>query len=381
MRQLITLLLLTLTLIPAAYSFNDNKRVIDIYQEQLEKLRLSHAKLERLTQQQADKVALIQRLIADYQNALETTTQGIKDQYLAQLEQHQAGIKTSTQQMTDKYQALLEQYRAELKTATQQIKDKYQAQLQQLTAEHADTQAAYRKKLEVTADLTEHYYLSARKTDHQIKSLLTELGQSAEQILKLTQVISTLQQDMLDLRQQLLAQQQQDTLALQQEMSALRQQLLAQQQQEMSALRQEIEHNRDVMRGQTIRTFNGHTSHVFSVAFSPKGDYALSGSQDKTLKLWDVSTGQLVRTLSGHTNRVYSVAFSPNGRYALSGSYDYTLKLWDVSTGQLVRTLSGHTNYVRSVAFSPKGDYALSGSDDNTLKLWAVLAGSSDSVE
>jgi WD40 repeat protein len=76
-----------------------------------------------------------------------------------------------------------------------------------------------------------------------------------------------------------------------------------------------------------------------------------------------------------------SVAFSPTGDYALSGSGDKTLKLWDVSTGQLIRTFSGHTNVVWSVAFSPSGDYALSGSADNTMKLWAVLAGPAKSAE
>ena len=100
------------------------------------------------------------------------------------------------------------------------------------------------------------------------------------------------------------------------------------------------------------------------------GRYALSGSWDNTLKLWDVNTGSEIRTFTGHSDRVLSVAFSPDGRYALSGSWDNTLKLWDVHTGRAIRTFTGHSYWVKSVAFSPDGRYALSGSLDNTLKLW-----------
>ena len=99
----------------------------------------------------------------------------------------------------------------------------------------------------------------------------------------------------------------------------------------------------------------GHTAFVSSVAFSPDGRYALSGSGDSTLKLWEVSTGREVRTFSGHAMTVRSVAFSPDGRYALSGSLDKTLKLWEVSTGREVRSFSGYPGVVSSVAFSPDG--------------------------
>ncbi|MDM8562724.1 PKD domain-containing protein, partial [Candidatus Marithioploca araucensis] len=119
-----------------------------------------------------------------------------------------------------------------------------------------------------------------------------------------------------------------------------------------------------------IRTFAGHTSSVYSVVFSPDGRYALSGSSDDTLKLWDVNTGAEIRTFAGHTSSVYSVVFSPDGRYALSGSSDDTLKLWDVNTGAEIRTFAGHTYWINSVAFSPDGSYAFSGSYDRTLKMW-----------
>ncbi|HKZ56124.1 MAG TPA: hypothetical protein VJ024_00310 [Thermodesulfovibrionales bacterium] len=80
-----------------------------------------------------------------------------------------------------------------------------------------------------------------------------------------------------------------------------------------------------------IRTFSGHNSGVNSVSFSPDGKYALSGSSDKTLKLWVIETGREIRTFSGHNGGVNSVSFSPDGKYALSGSWDKTLKLWDMA--------------------------------------------------
>ena len=131
----------------------------------------------------------------------------------------------------------------------------------------------------------------------------------------------------------------------------------------------------DVATGRELRTFKGHTDLVHSVAFSPDRKLALSGSRDTTLKLWDVATGRELRTFSGHTNEVMSVAFSPDGNLALSGSADKTLKLWELATGRELRTLRGHTELVSSVAFSPDGKLALSGSADRTLKLWDVATG------
>jgi len=64
----------------------------------------------------------------------------------------------------------------------------------------------------------------------------------------------------------------------------------------------------------------------------------------------------------GHAGKVKSVTFSPDGRYALSGSEDHTIKLWEVSTGKEIRTFKGLSQYVHSVAFSPNGEYILSGS-------------------
>jgi WD40 repeat protein len=67
---------------------------------------------------------------------------------------------------------------------------------------------------------------------------------------------------------------------------------------------------------------------VRSVFLTRDGHYALSGSNDKTLRLWQVASGRCLRTFEGHTHSVSSVFLCPDGRYALSGSWDNTLKLW-----------------------------------------------------
>ncbi|PCJ83376.1 MAG: hypothetical protein COA57_11395 [Flavobacteriales bacterium] len=94
-----------------------------------------------------------------------------------------------------------------------------------------------------------------------------------------------------------------------------------------------------------MRTFIGHTEVINSVCFSPDGKYALSGSLDKTLKLWEVATGEEIRTFSGHTKRVTCVDFSTDGKYALSGSMDSTLILWDVETGEKQEFLQTTTRW------------------------------------
>jgi WD40 repeat protein/serine/threonine protein kinase len=131
----------------------------------------------------------------------------------------------------------------------------------------------------------------------------------------------------------------------------------------------------EVSAGRLLRTFEGHADCVRSVCLSPDGCLALSGSSDKTLKLWEVSAGRLLRTFNGHTHSVRSVCLSADARLALSGSEDKTLKLWEVSEGRLLRTFEGHADCVRSVCLSGDGSLALSGSSDKTLKLWEVSTG------
>ena len=81
-----------------------------------------------------------------------------------------------------------------------------------------------------------------------------------------------------------------------------------------------------------LSTWKGHSSSVRSVAAFPSGDRVVSGSEDKTLKLWDASTGECLATWEVHSNGVNSVAVFPAGDRVVSGSHDKTLKLWGAAS-------------------------------------------------
>jgi WD40 repeat protein len=115
-----------------------------------------------------------------------------------------------------------------------------------------------------------------------------------------------------------------------------------------------------------------HDDSVTSVHFSPDGRTVLTGSNDKTARLWEVETGRELRVLRGHEDGVTSVAFSPDGRTVLTGSKDKTARLWDVATGKEVGVLGGHDTWVRSVAFSPDGHTLVIALWDETARLWDV---------
>jgi hypothetical protein len=80
----------------------------------------------------------------------------------------------------------------------------------------------------------------------------------------------------------------------------------------------------------------------------------------------------LIQTLAGHSDLVLAVAFSPDSKQIVSGSYDKTIKLWDATTGDLQKTLAGHSHSVWAVVFLPDSKRIASGSDDKTIKLWDV---------
>ena len=63
----------------------------------------------------------------------------------------------------------------------------------------------------------------------------------------------------------------------------------------------------------------------------------------------------LLRTLEGHSDKVWSVSVTPDGRRAVSGSGDKTLRVWDLESGRCLRTLTGHSVWVTSVSVTPDG--------------------------
>jgi WD40 repeat protein len=139
----------------------------------------------------------------------------------------------------------------------------------------------------------------------------------------------------------------------------------------------------EIATGKELRLFEGHGSALWGVAFTPAGRQALvgggrdfheggEGPPSSVLRVWDVENGREVRRLEGHRDGVRSVAISPDGRRALTGSLDGTLRLWDLATGRELHCFEGHTGGVECVAFSPDGRGAASASFDKTVRLWKV---------
>jgi eukaryotic-like serine/threonine-protein kinase len=169
-----------------------------------------------------------------------------------------------------------------------------------------------------------------------------------------------------------------------------------------------------------------HGGAVQAVAFSPDGQFVLTGSDDKTARLWRFATRQPVGEPLLHPHKVESVAFSHDGktaftvgrygndihcwefhdstrptgeqglvrgrmkltghqggvwslavtpRYVLSGSADRTARFWNASTGKSIGAPLQHQELVRDVAFGPDGRTALTGSFDNTARRWHAPSG------
>ena len=117
------------------------------------------------------------------------------------------------------------------------------------------------------------------------------------------------------------------------------------------------------------------------MAVTPDGRFAVSASEDITLKVWYAGTWRAARTLEvewhteGPTEAVNDVAVTPDGCFAVSASDDWRLYVWELGTGQAIRILKGHTETVTSVAVTPDGRFAVSASGDKTLKVWDLATG------
>lgn len=129
-----------------------------------------------------------------------------------------------------------------------------------------------------------------------------------------------------------------------------------------------------------IDSNSGETYHlnnaINSVALSPNGLYALSGSSDQSAYLWDTKTGQVIYKFQHHA-RVVMVALDPKGRYAFTADSKKSAIIWDLTTGRQVSVLdiTGRQQIFTTAKFSNDGEMLITGSPNQKLSLWRVNTG------
>ncbi|KAI0060239.1 WD40 repeat-like protein, partial [Artomyces pyxidatus] len=128
-------------------------------------------------------------------------------------------------------------------------------------------------------------------------------------------------------------------------------------------------------------SLKGHSNPVTALSFSHSRSHILSGSQDKTLKLWNCEIGNAV-SLKGHSNPVTALSFSHSRSYILSGSRDKTLKLWNCETGNVIQTFTGSNLKfeITALAFSSDDLYIVSAAGrayrERGITVWDTITGS-----
>ena len=129
-----------------------------------------------------------------------------------------------------------------------------------------------------------------------------------------------------------------------------------------------------------VRLFTGHTAaNVNCVEWHPNCNYIITGSDDKTARLWDIQSGRTVRLLDGCGAGINTVKVSPGGQYAAASDYNGVVHVWDLGMGkkitELRSQLSSHKQdavMVHALSFSPCGTALATGGDDSCVRLWDV---------
>ena len=120
---------------------------------------------------------------------------------------------------------------------------------------------------------------------------------------------------------------------------------------------------------------HGHEKSALSITFSGDEKYVVSGSRDRTIKVWNAQNGNLMHSYKKHTGNIYDIEFHPDSRYFASASEDKTIRLWDIEQGKVIKTYTGHDGAVLDVDFSPDGYFMYSAGMDGVVYVWDVSTG------
>jgi len=120
------------------------------------------------------------------------------------------------------------------------------------------------------------------------------------------------------------------------------------------------------------RVISGHLGWVRSIAFDPANEWFVTGSADRTIKVWDLASGQLRLTLTGHIEQVTGLAISARSPYMFSCGLDKQVKCWDLEQNKVIRNYHGHLSGVYSLALHPTLDIMATGGRDATCRIWDI---------
>jgi len=123
---------------------------------------------------------------------------------------------------------------------------------------------------------------------------------------------------------------------------------------------------------EAVMSVRGHDKDINIISVSPNDSLVASGSQDKTVKLWNTTDLSLKATLTGHRRGVWDCQFSPIDRVVATSSGDKTIKLWSLTDYSCVRTFQGHLSSVLRVRFLSTGLQLVSSGADGLVKLWTI---------
>jgi WD40 repeat protein len=125
-----------------------------------------------------------------------------------------------------------------------------------------------------------------------------------------------------------------------------------------------------------LQVLEEHRSAVYSVTYSPDGNYIVSGSGDRTIQIWDAGTGEPLARFGLQKNHpesgIRAVACSTNGRMIVSGSRLGILAIEDISSAQIIASFEGHkSESIVNIAFSPDDTLIVTCSyNDHQVRIW-----------
>ncbi|MBN2519194.1 MAG: caspase family protein, partial [Bacteroidales bacterium] len=119
----------------------------------------------------------------------------------------------------------------------------------------------------------------------------------------------------------------------------------------------------------------GHYAAVTAVAYSHDGNYIVTGSKDKTIKLWNANDGKEIRSYLGNKGTIIYLEFDNHNTKLLSVCDDGTIKIWDVLTSRLIKEFTIEDDYLISASFNPDGDQIVTGSKKSFVSTWNIETG------